>query len=83
MATRVTLSYAPTGEETAAALDSGRYQSYLRRAHAGSVNVGDVWDEFVSWGCGTTRDVTLRVESTAGGEVVGEATEFEFEPHDV
>lgn len=82
VATRVTLSYAPPDEKTATAIGADRFRSYLRRAHSGSVSVGDEWDEFVSRGCGTTRDVTLRVESTTGGEVVGEGTEFAFEPRE-
>lgn len=78
VATRVTLTYAPTDERVAEAIGADRYRSYLRRAHGGRVSVGDEWDEFVSCGCGTTRDVTLRVESTDGGEIVDEGTEFEF-----
>lgn len=81
-ATRVVLSFVPADERTAAALDSERYRAYLQRAHSGSVSVGEEWAEFVSRGCGSTRDVTLRVESTTGGEVVGEGTEFEFEPRE-
>ncbi|WP_175454506.1 hypothetical protein [Halopelagius longus] len=44
------------------------------------MSVGDEWEEFVSRGCGSTRDVTLRVQSTEGGEVIGEETELVFEP---
>ena len=79
-ASRVTLSFEPTDESTAAALDTDRYRSFLRRSHAGPISVGDEWAEFVSRGCGSTRDVTLRVESVDGGGAVGEETAFALEP---
>lgn len=81
-ATRVLLSFAPPDERTAEALDTERYRAYLRRAHSGPVAVGDEWDEFVSRGCGSTRDATLRVEDVEGGETVGEETAFAFEPRE-
>lgn len=79
-AARVTLSFEPTDESTAAALDTDRYRSFLRRSHAGPVAVGDEWEEFVSRGCGSTRDVTLRVESLDGGGEIDGGTMFAFEP---
>lgn len=79
-ASRVTVSFEPSDESTAAALDTDRYRSFLRRSHAGPVGAGDEWAEFVSRGCGSTRDVTLRVESVDGGGAVGEETAFAFEP---
>ena len=79
-AARVRLSFEPTDESTAAALDTDRYRSFLRRSHAGPISVGEEWAEFVSRGCGSTRDVTLRVESVDGGGEVGDGTVFAFEP---
>lgn len=82
MAARVTLA-APSGDDrTVDAVDSDRYRAYLRRVHAGPVAVGDEWEEFVSRGCGSTRDVTLTVESAEGGEEISEGTAFAFEPRD-
>jgi hypothetical protein len=79
-AARVRLSFEPTDESAAAALDTDRYRSFLRRSHAGPISVGEEWAEFVSRGCGSTRDVTLRVESVDGGGEVGDGTVFAFEP---
>lgn len=79
-ASRVVLSFSPPDERTADALDADAYRSYLRRTRSGPVAVGAEWDEFVSGGCGTTRDVTLRVESVQGGAVLDEETELVFEP---
>ncbi|MFC6825042.1 hypothetical protein [Halopelagius fulvigenes] len=79
-ASRVVLSFSPPDERTADALDADSYRSYLRRTRSGPASVGAEWDEFVSGGCGTTRDVTLRVESVRGGEEIGEETELVFEP---
>ncbi|MFW5938891.1 MAG: hypothetical protein ACOCSD_04615 [Halolamina sp.] len=81
-ATLVTLSFSPADDRTAAALDADRFRTYLRRANAGSVAVGDEWAEFVSRGCGSTRDVTVRVTAVEGGDAVGEETTFAFEPAD-
>lgn len=79
-AARVILSFAPTDESTAEALRKDPYRTYLRRTRSGPVAVGDEWEEFVSRGCGTTRDVVLRVESTIGGDSIGPETAFAFEP---
>lgn len=79
---RVTLTYTPADDGTAAELDAESYRSYLRRARGGSVSVGEEWAEFVSTGCGTTQDVTLRVTAVDGGSAVGPNTEFEFKPGD-
>lgn len=79
-ATRVIISFSPSDDRTAEALDARSYRSYLHRARQGPVTVGDEWEEFVSRGCGTTRDVTLRVESLIEGESIGEETEFVFDP---
>lgn len=80
VATEVHLSFVPTDDRIGEALDKRHYRSYLRRSRQGPVDVGDEWDEFVSRGCGSTRDVTLRVESIEGGDEIGEETEFVFEP---
>lgn len=79
-AARVVLAFSPPDERTADALDADSYRSYLRRTRSGPVSVGAEWDEFVSRGCGTTRDVTLRVRSVQGGTELGEETELAFEP---
>ncbi|WP_435116251.1 hypothetical protein [Halolamina sp. C58] len=78
IADRVVLTVEPDDDGTVAALDSDRYRAFLRRAHAGPVGVGDEWAEFVSRGCGSTRDVTLRVAAVEGGEEVGAGTAFAF-----
>jgi hypothetical protein len=78
-ATQVVLSVSPSDDRCFDALETDRYRSYLRRAHAGPVAVGEEWDEFLSRGCGSTRDVTLTVESVEGGEEIGDGTAFAFE----
>ena len=80
-ASRVTIEFSPSDGRIAEALRKPTYRSYLRRMHAGEVAVGDVWEEFVNSGCGTTRDVTLRIESTTGGGAIDEETELVFKPH--
>lgn len=64
------------------ALAERPYVGYLRRVHAGSVAPGDEWDEFVSRGCGGTRDVSLAVAAVEGGDAVGPTTTFTFRPAD-
>ena len=54
------------------------FMSYLVRAHGGDVSIGDEFEEFVSCGCGSPRDVLLRVEQVEGGSVLSEATEMTF-----
>ncbi|WP_435102019.1 hypothetical protein [Halarchaeum sp. P4] len=80
-ASEVVVSFTPADDRTGAALDAPSYRRYLTRAHDGAVAVGDEWEEFVNCGCGTTRDVTLRVESTDGDYVDAETT-FVFEPRE-
>lgn len=82
IAREVTLSYRPADERTAKELDAKSYRSYLRRARRGPLSVDEEWSEFVSTGCGTTQDVTLRVTAVEGGSAVGPSTEFRFEPWD-
>ncbi len=72
------LSVEPADDATAATVDADRYRAFLRRAHAGPVAVGDEWAEFVGRGCGSTRDVTLRVAAVEGGEEIGAETAFAF-----
>lgn len=79
-ASRVVVAISPADDKTRESLETDRYRAYLRRTHAGPVTVGDEWSEFVSCGCGSTRDVTLRVESVTGGNGIDENTEFVFEP---
>jgi hypothetical protein len=59
-------------------LSEPTYLLYLRRAHAGPVDVGEEWDEFVNCGCASPVDVVLRVERVEGGTAIGENTTFEI-----
>ena len=79
-ATTVRLSYAPTDDWVADALDTESYRSYLRRTHRGAVDPGTEWSVVVGRGCGVTGDVTLRVEAVVGGSSIGAGTTFAFEP---
>lgn len=77
----VTLTYRTSDSaDVAATLREETFQQYLRRSKAGTVAVGDEWDEVVNDGCGTTTAVTLTVSEVRGGETVGEATRFSFAP---
>lgn len=66
-------------EDTEHSLQKPSYIRYLQRSKTGPVAVGDVWEEFVNCGCGTTEDVQLRVEGIEGGTAIGETTNFRFE----
>jgi hypothetical protein len=88
VAERVRVSYRPVddggdpvGEDDylSESVRADTFRTYLRRAHAGPVGVGDEWDEFVNCGCGTTEDVGLRVEDVEGGSRIGDATEVVVE----
>lgn len=79
-ATTVVLSYSPATSRVREAIGEGSYRGYLRRARAGEVAPGEEWAEFVSRGCGSTADVSLRVVAVEGGSRVGAETEFEFVP---
>lgn len=60
-------------------LQTPAFRAYLRKAH-GTVEVGDVFEEFVGVGCcGDTLDVPLRVETLEGGQRIGENTDIEYE----
>lgn len=75
----VRLSYVGTDEETILdALSEASYVQYLRRSKAGPVTPGTEWEELVNDGCGTTRRVTLTVETVVGGDTIGEQTTFEL-----
>ena len=78
-ATTVTVSY-PADLSTwgRGIVEDTPFRTYLRKAHA-TAAAGDRWDEFVGVGCcGDSLDVTLRVESVAGGPEIGPETTFEF-----
>lgn len=81
-ATRVVLAYAPAEDDIAEGLDADAFRAYLRKAHGGPVALGDEWEEFVSCGCGSRKDVTLKVVSITGGEAIDEGTAIEYEPAD-
>ncbi|WP_254821736.1 hypothetical protein [Haloglomus halophilum] len=51
----------------------------FRRRHD-TMAEGEIFDEFVSCGCGSPRDVTLRVVAVDGGPRVDEGTELVVEP---
>jgi hypothetical protein len=61
-------------------MDAPSYRRYLRWAHAGPVEVGDEWDEFVNCGCSSPEDVVLRVEEIHDGENIGSETTIEVVP---
>lgn len=68
-ATRIVLSHsADLSDQERAALRTDHYRRYLQRT-LGDVSVGDETEEIVNCGCGTTRDVVLRVERIEAGEV--------------
>jgi len=56
------------------------YRRYLRWAHAGPVDVGEEWDEFVNCGCTNPEDVVLRVEAVEGGTGIGADTTIDVVP---
>ena len=66
-ADRVVLAYAPATEWVGEQLTGETYAGFLRRTRDGPAAAGDVWEEFVSRGCGAPRDVTLRVEAVRAG----------------
>lgn len=82
-ASKIALSVSPgDDEDVAEGLDTDSFRSYLRTAHEGPVSLADEWEEFVSCGCGSTKDVTLQVVSITGGSSIGDGTDIEFEPAD-
>lgn len=79
VADQIRLSY-DGDEDTRTSLEAHSYIRYLQRSKTGPVTVGDTWAEFVNCGCGTTEDVTLRVEAIDGGTVLTEDTTITYEP---
>ncbi|MEF8851488.1 MAG: hypothetical protein V5A44_09015 [Haloarculaceae archaeon] len=88
VADRVRVSYRPVDDEgvpveeddyLGESVRADTFRTYLRRAHAGPVGVGDEWAEFVNCGCGTTEDVHLHVEAVEGGSAIGETTDVVVE----
>lgn len=91
-ATQVRLSYRlpdrnPAGDDGWALADSGwvqegleapSYRRYLRHAHAGPIEEGTEWQEFINCGCASPMDVVLRVESVFDGTAIGDSTAFEI-----
>lgn len=85
-ANRIVFSIRPPAEEwrdeTATRVrqkvEDETFMSYLVRAHGGDVSIGDEFEEFVSCGCGSPRDVLLRIEQVEGGSVLSEATDLAF-----
>lgn len=76
----IVVSYSPATDGVRAELTNASYRGYLRRAHGGEVIPGEEWAEFVSRGCGSRADVTLRIEAVEGGSRLGADTAFEFVP---
>lgn len=82
VAAAVVVSYSPSTDRVRRELTKPSYRGYLRKARKGAVATDDEWAEFVNCGCGTSRDVTLRVEDVDGGDRIGEDTDFEFVPRE-
>ncbi|WP_339104689.1 hypothetical protein [Haloterrigena salinisoli] len=77
-AERVVVSYSAALSETARRqLETQSFRSYLHKTHD-EARVGDVWEEFVGVGCGSTRDVSLRVERVDGGAEIVDETELGY-----
>ncbi|QLG27921.1 hypothetical protein HUG10_10305 [Halorarum halophilum] len=82
-ATRLVLSY-PNGlsEWGHDQIETERYRRYLRRVFE-TPTVGDESEEFVDVGCcGSSLDLTFRVEDVEGGDRVDDDTEVELVPRD-
>ncbi|WP_313693879.1 hypothetical protein [Halorarum halobium] len=78
-ATRLVLSY-PSGlsEWGRDQIETGRYRRYLRRVFE-TPAVGDEREEFVDVGCcGSSLDLTFRVEAVEAGGRVGEDTDVDL-----
>lgn len=79
-ADRIRIRYAPGSDNVGDALRAESFEQFLRRSKEGRVAVGDEWEEFVTDGCGRTKDVILSVEAVESGTTLGSGTEFEFHP---
>jgi len=91
VATRVVMSYravdADEGDWPVAdsdwlrdAVEKSTFRTYQKRAHGGSIAVGDEFEEFVNCGCASPQDVVLRVEEVVEGTALGKETEIEMRP---
>lgn len=78
-AARVVLSYpADLSEWGRGQVDTPHFRAYLRKT-LGTVNEGDVREEFVGVGCcGSALDVPLRIEEVQGGSRVDPDTDIEY-----
>lgn len=74
----VRLTVNPDNDHVRNAVTDATFCRYLRRAHNGAVTTGDTWSEFVSAGCGTRTNVSIRVLAVEGGTHVGRETIFEW-----
>jgi len=88
--TRVVLSYDPGEIDDVSRywveneLSSDSYESYIRRSRE-TVTEGEVFEEFVSKGCGVSIAVNLRVERVErveGGAELGDCTTVDIRPRD-
>lgn len=83
-ATRVHLTYdeteypADVREWVQEGVTDETFLASFRRRHA-TVDEGETFDEFVSCGCGSPRDVTLRVTAVEGGHRLDGSTEVVVE----
>ncbi|WP_459191047.1 hypothetical protein [Halosimplex sp. J119] len=77
---RLTTGGSPTATWLQKNMTEYTYRRYLRWAHAGSVAVGDEWEEFVNCGCASPEDVIRRVEAVDGGTAIGSETTIEVIP---
>ncbi|NUB90877.1 hypothetical protein HTZ84_13450 [Haloterrigena sp. SYSU A558-1] len=81
-AERIVVSYpAALSEAGRRQLEKQSFRSYLHKTH-GEARAGDVWEEFVGVGCGTTRDVSLRVERVDGGAEITDETAISYAARD-
>jgi hypothetical protein len=61
-------------------MNAPSYLRYLRYAHAGTLSVGDEFEEFVNCGCASPMDVVIRVERIEGGSAMGADTALDVVP---
>ncbi|ADB59643.1 hypothetical protein Htur_0746 [Haloterrigena turkmenica DSM 5511] len=79
---RVVVSYpAALSEAGRRQLEKRSFRSYLHKTRD-EAREGDVWEEFVGVGCGTTRDVSLRVERVDGGAEITDETAIGYASRD-
>ncbi|WP_436926327.1 hypothetical protein [Halosimplex amylolyticum] len=82
-ATTVVISYPSDLSTWGRDIVEGRpFRAYLKKT-LGTVEVGQVTEEFTGVGCcGDTLDVPLAIESVEGGDRVDESTEIEYTVRD-